>query len=87
MPDKATHKATVIKVTPAAKMKVPGEINEWEGASANEDILPQGDHHEVETLLVECRTADSDDDTRPMRQIRHPACRGSTRNETSGTGS
>lgn len=88
MPCKATRKTTVIKVTPTAKVKVSREITETEGASANEDVLPQGDHREVESLLVQYRTADSDDDkTRPMQQILHPACRGSTRNGTSGAGS
>lgn len=88
MPCKATHKTTVIKVTPTEKVQVSREITEAEGTSANEDVVPQGDHREVETLLVQYRTADSDDDeTRPMQQILHPACRGSTRNETSGAGS
>lgn len=85
---KATRKTTVIEVTPTAKVNVSREITETEGTSANEDVLPQGDHREVETLLVQYRTADSDDDkTRPMQQIFHPACRGSTRSETSGVGS
>lgn len=53
MPCKATRKTTVIKVTPTAKMKVSREIAETEGASANEDALPQGDHREVQTLLVQ----------------------------------
>jgi hypothetical protein len=87
MPCKATCKTTVNKVTPTAKMKVSREITETEGASANKDALPQSDHREVETLLAQYRTADSDDETRPMQRIFHPACRESTRNETSGAGS
>ena len=73
---KATRKTTVIEVTPTAKVNVSGEITETEGTSANEDVLPQGDHREVQTLLVQYRTADSDDDkTRPMQPSRRLAAR------------